>query len=633
LLCYLYRPDLVSSINANIERGGQIVLVNDHLFFSDYGKGLRVLDVKNLRNPAEYFFDWYLDDLDDITLDRSNKIEGTQSVRFEDCRRAMTSRPISVAQGQDVNLDFQAMGYQTYDTFDPPRYIAGSYQILWDGKYQAPHIAGVIRDSGSFYQTLRDFTIPNGVSTMQLRLSSGIFGSANTRGTVWFDDVNLEINGQNVLGNPGFEDGEETFQLGYKYSRGVTRDHYTLMVSDYTEGARIIDISDPQDLRVLNRFTDNTEEYSTYLRGVMKGHLAFMVEQHWGLKVVLMHPLVRPWIIGDVATAGFVQDVVVAGNYAYVANSFSGVWVVDIRDPKNIKIVGNYQTGDNIAQLALDDGGNLYCSNALLGRIDVLDIKTDPENPRKIGDVEALQIMDIVTYGDLLFVASNKATDLYIFDIEHPKSPKLKSELDLTDEGGYRGLDIRKGVLGLACDEGGFFLITFSDPEHPKIHSLTKNPGENPWGVALMDKIAYVSYRNGFIRIFYLPNLENPLEVKTISDGLKWPWDMIIDGTYLHVADYKDGVKTYDISWPLFPVLKDNLSHNYATVLDLKGEYLYEGHFGSLRIYDCRHSSQAPLNIMYVRYNSIWGPRVRPLDYGLMEKDIVRLNQTSLYGP
>jgi hypothetical protein len=265
--------------------------------------------------------------------------------------------------------------------------------------------------------------------------------------------------------------------------------------------------------------------------------------------------------------------------------------------------------------------------------VDVLDIKTDPEDPKKIGKIEGQQIMDMSAYRNLLFAASNKKTDLYIYDIADPRNPILKSELDLTSSGGYRGMDIRKGVLGLACDEGGFFLITFSDPAHPRIQSMTKNPGEKPWGVALLDKIAYVSYRNGFVRIFYLPNLENPMEINLISDGLKWPWDMLIDGSYLHVADYKGGLRTYDITWPVFPILMDNLTHNYATVLDLKGEFLYEGHFGSLRINDCRHCSQAPRNVVNVRYNSNPGPRVRPLDYGLVKRELVQLNGTSPFGP
>jgi hypothetical protein len=358
-----------------------------------------------------------------------------------------------------------------------------------------------------------------------------------------------------------------------------------------------------------------------------------MVEQHWGLKIVLMHPFIQPRILGEVATAGFVQDVVVAGDYAYVANSFSGIWVVDIRNPTALRIVGGYHTGDNIAQLALDEKGFLYCSNALLGRIDVLDIISDPENPKKRGSADALQVMEMVTYKNLLFAVSNKETDLYIFDIRDPANPILRSELDVTDKGGYRGIDIRMGVAGLACDEGGFYLITFSDVENPQIHGSYNIPGENPWGVALGDSLAYVSYRNGFIRIFYIPNVDDLIEVNIVSDGLKWPWNMLISGSYLHVADYKGGVSSYDISRPTSPVLVDRLNHNYAVQLDLKGEFLYEGHFGSLRVLDCRHSSQAPWGIVTVRYNSFPGPHVIPHVYGMTDKNLSMLDLTGVKKP
>jgi uncharacterized secreted protein with C-terminal beta-propeller domain len=142
---------------------------------------------------------------------------------------------------------------------------------------------------------------------------------------------------------------------------------------------------------------------------------------------------------------------------------------------------------------------------------------------------------------------------------------------------------------------------------------------EYPWGAAFFDDLVYVTYRkNGYIRIFDISDPANPNEVGIISDGLKWPWNMVISGDYMHVTDYVVGVSTYDISDPRNPVRTDRLGHHYAVDLDHQGGFLYEGHYGSLRILNCRHSSEAPKGIVTVKYHSVICPQVIPADFTMM---------------
>lgn len=621
----VFSPRFITTFKANIQRGSQVVLSGDYLYISDYGGGLQVLDIRDISSPKRIHFDWYQDDLDDISLDNNIKYSGKQSVHFEDCRRFLTSKPIRVNEGQILKLNFMAMGYQTYDWYDPPRNVAGGYQILWDGAYKSPHVAGLVGDTPQFEKFSREFTVPQGVSTIQLRLSSGIWGSTDTRGTVWFDDVEILVDGANLLSNPGFEDGEDKFQLGYVYPRGISKYNDRLLVSDYTEGVRIIDASNAEDLNVIGRYVDRTEEHSTFIRAVYTKNVAYLVEQFWGLKTLsVRHPSLL-MMLGDVVTTGFVQDVIVQGDYAYVANSLSGIWVVDIQDPRVPQIIGGYHTGDSITQLALDGSGYLYCANSVLGRIDVLDIIRHPRNPKKVASVTATNVMKMTSKGNLLFVASNKNPDLYIFDISDPTQPTLLAELELVTDGGYRGLAVMGNICSMACHGGGFHLIDVFNPADPTKMGSYDEDGENPWGVALMDDLAYVSYIDGFIRIFDISDPFSPQEVGIVYDDLKQPWNMLISGYYMHVTDYGRGVKTYDIRDPLNPIQIDKLVHAFAVDLDLQGEYLYEGEFGHLNILDPRHSSQAPMSIVTVRYNSL---PFRVVDVSMMIANRVKFNRT-----
>jgi hypothetical protein len=599
-----YIPRHIASYEANINRGCQVIPHKNYLYLSDYGRGLRVLDIRNITNPTEIYFDWYLDDLDDIFLDSDTKHSGRYSVHFEDSRSFLTSKPIPVIPGQNVNLNMWAKGFQTYDSVEPPRNYAGGYQILWDGDYKSPHVAGLISDTADFTLFSRTFTVPSGVTTMQLRLSSGMFGSAQTRGTIWFDDVELMVQGMNTLGNPGFEDEVGRFQMGYIYTRGISFSDYKMLISDYTEGVRLVDASTPETLRVISRHNDETQEYSTFIKSVLTRDIAYLVEQHWGLKTLLVQTPTIPRIIGDVCTTGFIQDLVVRGDYAYIANSFSGIWTVNVSDPGNPQIVGGYHTGDSIAHLTMDEFGNLYAYNNIMGRIDVLDIYSDPINPTRLGSLYANQVMKMVTRGDILYVAGNKDPDLYIYDISTHMEPILLGELEFTSEGGYRGLAVSKDIVGMACYGGGFHLIDVGNPENPQHLGSFDNDGENAWGVAILDDLAYVSYRNRIIRLFDISDPANPNETGLLYENLVWPWNMLISGDYMHVADYKGGIMTYDIADPQNPVMVDRMNHSLAVDLDLQGEFLYEGHYGSLKIHDCRHSSQAPLGRVTVRYNS-----------------------------
>jgi hypothetical protein len=164
-------------------------------------------------------------------------------------------------------------------------------------------------------------------------------------------------------------------------------------------------------------------------------------------------------------------------------------------------------------------------------------------------------------------------------------------------------LAVLDDICAMACFEGGFHLIDVSDSENPVLMGTFDKDDEYPWGVALYNEIAYVSYRNKFVRIFDISDPENPIEQGMVYDDLKWPWNMLISKDLMHVADYKGGVITYDISDPVHPVQIERLNHSLALDLDLQGEFLYEGQYGSLKILDCRHSSQAPEGIVTVKYN------------------------------
>ncbi|MEW6041121.1 MAG: T9SS type A sorting domain-containing protein [Elusimicrobiota bacterium] len=71
-------------------------------------------------------------------------------------------------------------------------------------------------------------------------------------------------------------------------------------------------------------------------------------------------------------TPGRAYSVTISGNYAYVADGFSRIPVLDISNPADIRLVGTYYTKGNSNQLVLDNG-YLYSADGWAG-LSVIDL-------------------------------------------------------------------------------------------------------------------------------------------------------------------------------------------------------------------------------------------------------------------
>ena len=84
-------------------------------------------------------------------------------------------------------------------------------------------------------------------------------------------------------------------------------------------------------------------------------------------------------------THGYVNQVALSGNYAYLADDWGGLRIIDVSDPLNPWEVGSYEFDGWAGNVGVS-GGYAYVNDAyhILRIIDV----SDPENPSEVSSFE-----------------------------------------------------------------------------------------------------------------------------------------------------------------------------------------------------------------------------------------------------
>jgi hypothetical protein len=114
--------------------------------------------------------------------------------------------------------------------------------------------------------------------------------------------------------------------------------------------------------------------------------LAYVADTNSGLQVIDIRDPQNPQIVASLATVGGAYSVAISGGYAYVAGLSSGLFVVDISNPLNPLLVGTYDTRGASYDVALA-GDYAYVADFTFG-LELIEI-TDPIHPRFVSQVDS----------------------------------------------------------------------------------------------------------------------------------------------------------------------------------------------------------------------------------------------------
>lgn len=194
----------------------------------------------------------------------------------------------------------------------------------------------------------------------------------------------------------------------------------------YFEGILVIDVHDPTAPTQLAAYAPRGEAHGL----TIVGERAF-INDNYGLLALDIRRPAHPQVIGqyDTAPSGFIANVAVVDNLAYVAAYMQGMRIFDIRDSSRPRLIGDFQVKDLVPR-ALQVVGSLAFLADLYGKLRILDVH-DPAAPRLLSTfISSYAISDVKVVGTRVYVADqtpekDQKPTLAILDVSDPSVPKL----------------------------------------------------------------------------------------------------------------------------------------------------------------------------------------------------------------
>jgi hypothetical protein len=237
------------------------------------------------------------------------------------------------------------------------------------------------------------------------------------------------------------------------------------------------------------------------------------------LHVVDVTDLRSPVVKGTIGGLGRVRQLCVDKGVAYITAREDGLFLVDVSDPEQMRILAHYDTIELATGIAVSgDVASVACRNAGVELIDV----SSPEKPVHLSTIRTGEAQSVCIRDGILYTGVWGTAELVICDISDPRTPAVLSRAKLDGYGD--GVDVRGDYCFAATghharsmphrtptDPGygrghGLEIFNVSDPSSPEFVGRVKFPplyrlGMDMWDVIATDRYAFVAdtYNGAFV--------------------------------------------------------------------------------------------------------------------------------------
>jgi hypothetical protein len=233
------------------------------------------------------------------------------------------------------------------------------------------------------------------------------------------------------------------------YADGVTVVGNYAYIADYESGLRIIDISNPATPLEVGFYDTPGRAYNV----AVAGHYAYIADDTGGLRIIDISDPSAPIEVGYYATPGYYYDLSVAGDYVFVADG-GGFLVFDVSNLAAPSIIGSF---DRLYVTGIDVVGDYaYLADAWSG-LRIVDI-SNPSAPIEVGfyDLPGDSATDVVVAGNYAYVA-RVLNGLWIIDISNPTAPMEAGFYDTS--GNTRDMAVAGNYAYVADGDGGLIIL------------------------------------------------------------------------------------------------------------------------------------------------------------------------------
>ncbi|MEO0096898.1 MAG: T9SS type A sorting domain-containing protein [candidate division WOR-3 bacterium] len=343
----------------------------------------------------------------------------------------------------------------------------------------------------------------------------------------------------------------------------VVRDSWNLSVFD------IVDVSTPQEPTLISRVVTSGWGYDVCVLNPFS--YAYTANDWEGLAVININDPVNPRVETTLFAACGSHDIVIDNDKAYIAEGMAGLKIVDVSNPSSPFELGSYDrvgeppfmmtatARDSFAYVPMEG-----CrGESTLHSVDVSDLS----NPRRAAMVTSFgSAKDMIIRGNLLYIANDNQFE--IFNIANPRRPYLVGSCNSLE----RSLEVVIWGNYAYVYGSGWTIIDISNPANPiRINTFTQPRGG---GLAIKDTFAYFVHSYDSLNIWSIANPYNPYQIVSVPIRT-FPKDIEIKENIAYVGG-RFGLQVFDISDPINPI---EVGY-YSTPDDIrrlfwKDEYIY----------------------------------------------------------
>ncbi|MCK4395270.1 T9SS type A sorting domain-containing protein [candidate division WOR-3 bacterium] len=322
--------------------------------------------------------------------------------------------------------------------------------------------------------------------------------------------------------------------------------HYAYVSSAF-EGTFISDINDPSNPFVVGIYVppcfllqDRNTNIGPYLYIGECGTLEWLGN---ALRTIDASDPTNPVSIDYDIIPDKSQDVDIQGNYVYVANFASGMYILDISDSTHPIEISNYNTPGLCNSIEVRDS-IVYLADT--ESILLLNVK-DPNNPQKISELPLLcDGFGMALNYPYLYVTSEWTHHFTIVDVAEPQNPFITGFCHLNGFPTYISYKDTFAFVSVSLE--GIAVINVADVYNPSIITYLPLPGYAR-GNANKDNYLYVATNDtNYICVIDITNPSSPILENTVPTIQHYPFGMDISDTFLYVAEQIVGIEVFNIS-------------------------------------------------------------------------------------
>jgi parallel beta-helix repeat protein len=243
----------------------------------------------------------------------------------------------------------------------------------------------------------------------------------------------------------------------------------------------------------------------------------------------------------------FVEDVAIAGTVACVAAGGAGLYLVDISNPCQPKILGIYDT-PGYAEGVTVVGRYAYVADGP-GGLRIVDL-AEPAKPMEVGVAYSLNyVFDVALNSQYAYLAVAGA-GLLVADVSDPARPVAVSRCDTP---GYAyGIAVSGNSAYIADGWEGLRVVDVSDPKQPNEVAFYDTPG---WAmdVVAVEAGVYVADAFGGLRVMDASDRAKPIDLGAYEAANGDAQSLAASGDVVFVADRNLGLHLVDVSTPVQP--------------------------------------------------------------------------------